>query len=432
MIAMKKLPKSNRAPKPGGQYCVRCALCFALWIPAAAQDVTPVVHVDNPPNLKAQQAKPTVILVSLDGFRYDYARLYGAPHLDEMAKDGVSTPDGMLPSYPSVTFPNHYTLVTGLRPEHHGIVAMSFYDPDRKASYSYSDSKANSDGTWYQGTPLWVLAEQQGMRSACFFWPGSEADIDAVRPSYYLHFDDKLDDEKRIQQIGAWLQLPPEERPHFITLYYSNVDHAGHSYGPDAPETREAVHHVDELIGKLRDVIRASSGLIDLIVTADHGMIKADPKPVVLDEFANLDHFKTAGGQLYADTEAAAERAYEEFLSHPDPRFAVYRRLEVPGLLDYNMSAREGDPVIVPKGPYAIYVHKPTRPGNIGSHGFDPHTMPEMKAIFYAEGPDIRAHVPLKSFDNVDVYPLIAKILGLQIGPVDGTLAPVRSALKDH
>jgi predicted AlkP superfamily pyrophosphatase or phosphodiesterase len=403
-------------------------------ITAAAQDVTPVVHVENPANLVAQQKKHYVVMVSLDGFRYDYGREYGTPHLDEMARDGASVPTGMLPSYPSVTFPNHYALVTGLRPEHHGIVAMDFADPDRDRDrnerYLFSDTKANSDGTWYNGTPLWVLAEQQGMRSACFFWPGSEAAIQSVRPSYYLHFDDKVDETERIEQVGEWLKLPAAERPHFITLYYSNVDHAGHTYGPDTPETKDAVHHLDGLIGKLRETIKASGLPVDLIVTADHGMVKMDLKPVVLDAFANLDHFKISGVQLYADTEADAERAYEEFKAHPDPRFSAYRRLDVPKGLHYNASPREGDPVIVATGAYAIYVHAPKRPGVIGSHGFDPHRMPEMKAIFYAEGPDIRAGVKLASFDNVDVYPFVAKLLGLDAPPVDGELKPLQPALK--
>jgi len=226
------------------------------------------------------------------------------------------------------------------------------------------------------------------------------------------------------------LNLPPDQRPHFVTLYYSNVDHAGHRFGPDSPETRDAVHHVDDLIGQLRDTLKASGLPVDLIVTADHGMIKLDPKPVVLDAFVNLDHFKTAGPLLYADSEADAEKAYEEFRAHPDPRFSVYRRLDVPKGLHYNTSAREGDPVVIANGPYSVYPHAPSRPPNIGSHGFDPHIMPEMKAIFFAEGPDIKAGVKLPSFDNIDVYPFIARLLGLETPPIDGELAPLEPALK--
>jgi predicted AlkP superfamily pyrophosphatase or phosphodiesterase len=396
----------------------------------AAQEVTPVIVVANPPNLAAQQAKHYVVMVSLDGFRYDYGHEYGTPHLDEMAKDGVSIPMGMLPSYPSVTFPNHYTLVTGLRPEHHGLVANSFMDPDRHASYGMADAKSNADGSWYGGTPLWVLAEQQGMRSACFFWPGSEAAIEGVRPSFYLHYDEAIGDEARIDQVIAWLKLPAPERPHFITLYYPDADHAGHAFGPDSPETRAAVQKLDILMGHLRDKLKATGLPVDLIVTADHGMVKLDPRPVVLDQFANLDHFHFQGAQMYADTEADAEKAYEEFRAHPDPRFTVYRRLDVPKGLHYDVSAREGDPVVVPNGPFSVYEHAPTRPASVGAHGFDPNRMPEMKAIFYAEGPDIKAGVKLKSFDNVDVYAFVAKLLELETPPNDGELKPFEPALK--
>ena len=178
----------------------------------------------------------------------------------------------MIPAYPSVTFPNHYTIVTGLYPEHHGIVANNFYDPIRKEQFSYRDPKTVLDGSWFGGTPLWVLAEEQGMRAASFFWQGSETEIRGKRPSYYLAFDDKFPDEKRVEQIVAWLQLPPEQRPHFITLYYSNVDHAGHTYGADAPETAAAVRHVDDMIGKLVEGIKMLGLPVDLIVVADHGL----------------------------------------------------------------------------------------------------------------------------------------------------------------
>jgi alkaline phosphatase D len=398
----------------------------------SGQDVISVIHVPNPPNLVAQQVKHYVVMVSLDGFRYDYPKEHGAPHLDVMAKEGVSTPTGMFPSYPSVTFPNHITLVTGLRPEHHGIVANGFFDPDRNASYSMSDAKANSDGSWYGGTPLWVLAEQQGMRSACLFWPGSEAAIQGVRPSYYVHYDDHLDDGKRIDQVIAWLRLPAVQRPHFITLYYANTDHAGHKYGPDAPETRDAVHHVDELMGMLRDKLKATGLPVDLIVTADHGMAKLDAKPLVLEQSAEIlrgDRFESRGELIYAKTEADAEKAYEEFRAHPDPRFTAYRRLELPKELDYTASAREGDPVIVMHGAYYITVHDQKVPV-VGSHGFPPHEVPQMKAIFYAAGPDIAEDVKLPSFDNIDVYPFVAKLLGLETPPVDGVIGPLEQALR--
>ena len=411
-----------------------CSLLLVLIITSfscCAQSIAPVIEVPNPPNAAEQLSKSYVVLVSLDGFRYDYAQRYGAKHLLALAARGASAPNGMLPVFPSLTFPNHYTIVTGLYPNHHGIVANSFYDPARKEKYSVSDPKTTVDGSWYGGTPLWELAEKQGMRSASFFWPGSEAEIQGKRPSYYLTYDDKFPDEKRVEQVLAWLRLAPAQRPHFITLYYSNVDHAGHSFGPDAAETGEAVRHVDEMIGKLTDGIAMLGLAVDLIVVSDHGMETSQGGWIALDKWADLAQFDTSGSLLYAKSEADAENAYKSLLDVSD-KFKVYRRGKVPKNLHFHSNPREGDPVVVPTGPFGIVAHAPgnsTAPAR-GVHGYDPGTMPSMKAIFYAAGPDIRAGVDVQPFEDIHLYPLIAEILGLRIGPVDGQLPVLQVVLK--
>jgi alkaline phosphatase D len=408
------------------------ALLF-VGLSGGARAQQAVITVEHGPNAEAQQSKHYVVLVSLDGFRYDYARKYGAKHLLGIAARGASVPEGMIPAYPSLTFPNHYTLVTGLYPEHHGIVGNQFYDPARKERYSYTDPKTNSDGSWYGGTPLWSLAEKQGMRSACFFWPGSEAEIAGERPTYYLHFDNKFPDEKRIDQVIAWLKLPAEQRPHFIALYYSNVDHAGHEYGPDTPQTAEAVKHVDELMGSLEEDLKALHLPVDLVIVSDHGMEKIQGGWIDLDKYAPLDGLETVGQYLYAPTEELANQTYQK-LKAADAAFMVYRRANVPAELHFNSNPREGDPIIVARGPYAIRAHEPgpdreDKAPTVGNHGFDPYMMPTMKSVFYAEGPDIRAGVKLKPFENVNVYPLLVKILGLDSPPVDGSLGVLAGVL---
>jgi len=395
-----------------------------------ASDTGKIIETGGSLNSRKQQKKHYVVLVSLDGFRYDYPQKWGAPHIAVLARTGATAPEGMLPAYPSITFPNHFTLITGLFPEHHGIVGNTFYDPSRRASYSYKDSKTNQDGSWYSGTPLWSLAEQQGMRAASFFWPGSEAQIAGERPDEYVHFDDGFDDQKRIDQIITWLKLPPSERPHFITLYYSNTDHAGHNYGPDSSEEQEQVHHVDQLMGDLKSKLDATHLPIDLIILADHGMVKVEGDWVTLDQYADLSHFKTDGAFLYAETEADAQKAYESFRAQPDPRFTVYRRADVPAYLHFNENPREGDPVIVPNGPYIFRAHENSRKPPLGDHGYDVTRMPEMKAIFVANGPDIRPGTQLPSFQNVDVYDFIAKLLQLKPAKNDGELKLLRPALK--
>lgn len=413
-------------------------LAGACW----AQTPAPVIVADHGPNAAQQVSKHYVVLVSLDGFRYDYAKIYEAKHLLALAAEGASAPDGMIPSYPSLTFPNHYTIVTGLYPEHHGIVANSFFDPARAASYSMSKPDAVTDGSWYGGTPLWVLAEEQGMRSACFFWPGSEAEIQGERPAYYLHYDGKVPNEARVKQVLDWLQLPPERRPHFITVYFSDVDHAGHEYGPGSAQVKAAVHSLDETVGQLAEGLRGLKLPIDLIVLADHGMARYQGEEVDLTRFdpGIRSQARIAGNTLiYANSEADAQTIYEDLRGKSD-KFEVFRRAQMPAYLHYDSNPREGDPIIVENGPFPMAFldpkeHHPTT--TLGNHGFDPKRVPEMKATFIAEGTDIKAGVTLQPFENVNVYPLIAHILGLDIsrlatGPIDGNFSVLRPILKDQ
>jgi alkaline phosphatase D len=418
-----------------------CLALAACWCAAACfgQAIAPVITVEHGPNAPQQLAKPYVILVSLDGFRYDYAKRYHAEHLLALAAEGASASEGMLPAYPSITFPNHYTIVTGLYPEHHGIVANSFYDPARKETYRYHDSKSVGDGTWYGGTPLWVLAEQQGMRSASFFWVGSEADVQGVRPTYYLKFDGSFPNPKRVEQVLAWLRLPPEQRPHMITLYFSDTDTAGHRFGPDSPQVADAVHELDSEIGKLMDGLKEIKLPVDLIVLADHGMVKVDGAPIHLEQYGlNAASFAPIVGlELYPKSDEDAQKAYEAMRGKND-KYAVYRRAQVPAYLHFDSNPREGDPVVVPNGPYFITaVAEPNGQEHppVGAHGYDVTRMPEMKALFVAAGPDIRHGVVLQPFENVNVYPLVARILGLDItklktGPVDGKLGVLEGVLQ--
>ena len=432
------------------------ALAFGLapgLVAAAQQPPTPgtvaqgeahapqVIHTDHGPNSAHALKQHYVVLVSLDGFRWDYAKKYGATHLLALGKQGVWAPQGMIPSYPSLTFPNHYAIVTGLYPEHNGLVANSFYDESRAADgklarYAISDAKAVTDGSWYSGVPLWSLAEQQGMRSACLFWPGSEAKIAGELPSYYLHFDDKVDESARIDQVLAWLKQPEETRPHFITLYYSDVDHAGHQYGPDAPETKAAVAKVDALVGKLHAALDATGLPIDLVVVSDHGMARTEGPWITLDQFADLGGFETVGPLLYGKTETDRVRVYNQLKKASD-KFQVYRRKDVPAGLHYSENPREGDPVIVPTGPYAIRAHapeagKPDSPPITGQHGYDPRTMPQMKASFFAAGPDIVPGKSVAPFENVNLYPWIAHLLGLNAPKSDGDLNILAGTLRDN
>lgn len=410
-----------------------CAAVLSLTGLAVAADVAPVRHETNALNSKKAQKAHYVVLVSLDGFRWDYATKWGAPHLLKMADEGVSAPRGMLPSFPSLTFPNHYTIVTGLYPEHHGIVDNEFLDPKRNyARYYYKDSAINSDGSWYGGVPLWSLAERKKMRSAVMFWVGSEAKIAGKRPSYWVPFDDKFDDEKRITQVMEWLALPVAERPHLITVYYSNVDHAGHDFGPDSEECHDAVRHLDVLMGKLEDGLKTTGLPVDLIVVSDHGMAKLpDRRWLSVDKLVDLKETLTAGERIYPKNEAEKERIYKALKATNDPRFTPYRLKDVPSRLDFNRNSREGDPVLVANELVAITARaKQPMIKGVGAHGFDPAQVPEMKAIFYAEGPDIRPGVKVAPFTNVNIYDFVCALLGLKPAKNDGQKKVLAGALR--
>ncbi len=406
----------------------------------ALNPALPLTHVDNGANSPWAQSQHYVVLVSLDGFRYDYAKRDNATHLLALAKRGVSAPEGMLPSYPSLTFPNHYTIVTGLYPEHNGLVANNFIDPARGARYSYFDQQAVTDGSWYSGVPLWSLAESQGMRTASLLWVGSDAKIAGYLPTWYAHYDDKTErtpesQQARIDDTVALLRLPAADRPHLITIYYSEPDHEGHEFGPDAPQTRAAVLKMDAIVGKLEAALKATRLPIDLIIVSDHGMIKSEGDWIDLDQFADLTGFDSVGSLLYGKTEDDRARVYNQ-LKHASSQFVVYRLRNVPANLNYNQNPREGDPIIVATGPFAIRAHPPaagqtSKPPTIGMHGFDPNVIPEMKASFFAAGPDLVAGKTVAPFENVNLYPWLAHLLGLHAPKSDGSLNILSAILRD-
>ncbi len=433
-----------RAPRPILLAALALLLSLvARQLPAqqsAFNPALPLVHVDHGPNSPAAQKAHYVVLVSLDGFRWDYAGRDGAKNLLALGKQGVWAPDGMFPAYPSLTFPNHFTLVTGLYPGHHGIVANSFYDPARQARYAIANPQAVTDGSWYSGVPLWSLAESQGMRAAVLFWPGSEAKIAGFQPTWYARFDSKTEAEPAVQQARidnalALLKLPPADRPHFIAIYCSEPDHEGHQFGPDAPETRAAELKMDALVGKLKAALESTALPIDLVVVSDHGMTKVEGPWITLDTFANLDAFETAGPLLYGKSEADRARVYNQ-LKKASSQFVVFRLKDTPAGLHLNRNPRSGDPVVVATGPFAIRAHapppgKPDSPPIPGMHGFDPRKLPDMKASFFAAGPDILTGKTVAPFDNVNLYPWLAHLLSLQAPNTDGSLDILAGTLRD-
>ncbi len=411
------------------------ALFFFIFTETVYAQDTIQQKVPGRKNADSQLAKPYVILISADGFRYDYADKYNAVNLIKLRRSGVKA-KSMIPSFPSVTFPNHYTIATGLYPAHHGLVYNQFYDRQRKATYTMSDRKAVEDGTWYGGIPLWVLAEQQGMLSASYYFVGTEAAIQQTSPSYWYRFGDNTNIDYRIDKLVEWLKLPEEIRPHLITFYISDVDHQGHKYGPDAPETAAAVHLVDKAIGSMVEKVNALGLPVNFIFLADHGMAAVDTLTRInIATMMDTAQFIIRGGgtslHLYAKNAADIVPAYAT-LKKKENNFTVYLRENIPARLHYNKTGdlynRIGDILIVPTYPYVLSSYK--NQISFGAHGYDP-AMKEMHASFYAWGPQIKKRKTIASFENIHVYPLVCRLLGLTYThTIDGNPSVLKKIVK--
>jgi len=407
-----------------------------------AQDTTQQV-VPGRANLSAQEKKPYVIMISIDGFRWDLADKYDARFLKKMRSEGVEA-ESMQPSYPSLTFPNHYAIITGMYPSHHGLVDNYFYDPKKKATYKVSNKNAVGDSSWYGGEPLWVLAEKAGLLTASFYWVGSEAAIQGIRPSYYYKYNERIPIDQRISTVKHWLELPPANRPHLITFYFPEVDHMEHRYGVDAPQTAEAVHFIDQSIEKLYDSCQATGLPVNFIVLSDHGFANLDTTKYLSVPWLDTTHYLIRGGSalthIYAKDEAGRKglsKLYKHLKSNAT-HYKVYKAGKTPRGWHYrtkdNRTGRIGDIILVPYPPYSFYFG-----GNksLGAHGFD-NRLQDMQATFYCWGPAFNRHQRIQNFPNVAVYPLVARILGLPIPQslkIDGkfrTLAPILKKKTGH
>ena len=410
--------------------------CFCSIIIWAQQVDTTQKIIEGRRNSLEQQQKPYVILISGDGFRYDYAEKYGAKNLLALSNEGVRA-ESMIPSYPSLTFPNHYTIVTGLYPSHHGIVNNYFYDRKRKDFYSMRNQKTVQDGTWYGGTPLWVLAEQQHMLTASFYWVGSEADIKGLLPTYYYKYNEAIPMDRRIQIVKEWLQLPADRRPHFITFYISDVDHEGHAYGPDSPQTAQAVRSLDSTIQKLTIAVKETGLAVNFIFVSDHGMTNIDvdnalPMPSAVDTSKYIIPRGSELVELYARNKNDVDNTIAE-LKKEQKNFTTYKIGELPARLHYGIEDdvmdRIGDIILVPTWPHVFNFS--TRKPNPGSHGFDPYVVKDMHATFYAWGPAFKTNLKVPSFENVNVYPVVTRILGLKYtDKIDGAPTLAEKILK--
>lgn len=403
-------------------------------------DTAQVVIPNRYNNIEAR-TKPYVIMISADGFRYDYAKKYNARNLLNFSGEGIRA-EAMIPSYPSITFPNHWTLITGLYPSHHGLIDNYFYNYKKKASYAMSDKENAEDGKWYGGLPLWGLAEQQGILSASLMWVGSASNAGGTRPTYYYPYHEKFSPAEKVDKVINWLKLPADKRPHFISLYFPEVDAAGHHFGPDAKETEDAVQKVDAAIGDLvRKVHELGLNNVNFVFVSDHGMIKVDGAnpleiPQMLLDKKRFDIYNSQTLlRVYVKNPDEIKHVYKELKAHKTQDYEVYLDKKLPNYLHFSSKddyyGRIGQILLIPKAP-KIFLEKGKK-ASAGKHGYNPTLVPEMKAVFYAWGPAFKNNMTINEFENVNVYPLVADILHLKMTqPVDGKLKVLKKVRNEN
>lgn len=393
--------------------------------------------------------------MSLDGFKAEYLDRFTLPNLRRMMQRGTRA-RAMVPVFPALTFPNHYSLVTGLHPGRHGIVSNRFYDPARKETYVYTDINEVTDGSWYRGEPIWVTAEKQGMVSACFFWPGSEAAIQNIRPTIWNRYDGRISNAARVNTVLDWLRLPIERRPHLITLYFSELDSVSHTHPLESPEIEKAAQSLDMAVGRLLDGIVALPirDRIHVLITSDHGMVNTSPKQTIalesLLDGADLVNIEEAFGGPVANLhirggDADRARQIRDRINARLARGTAYLRTELDERFHYRDDPRAGDIVIVMDDAWSLSTPrrrpretestaKPAPAGpsreRWGQHGSD-NTFPSMRAVFLIMGPGISRGAIVPEVDNVDVYPLMAELLGITpASDIDGRPGHIKGLIS--
>lgn len=411
-------------------------ICFLAGFSVSAQIPDDQIQIPGRGNDLNQQQKPYLILISADGFRDDYFDIFQPEFLNEIRAEAVRA-SYMIPSYPSVTFPNHYTIVTGLIPPHHGLVGNNMFNPETGARYSLRNQKEIRNPEWYGGIPIWSLAEKQNMLTACYYWPGSEAPIAGFYPSYYYPYSETKPVEERIRTVVEWLNLPDEKRPHLITFYMPEVDQAGHRHGPKSEEVKKAVRYADQAVQKLTEAVSGTGLDVNYIFLSDHGMQAISTKnPIRLPEIdPDLMDVVVNGTyvSIFPKKDQDLDTIYSYFKNHATLQYEVYLKSSMPAKFRFSDKEdrynRIGDVVLIAKSPYYFSGRTPAP----GSHGYLAQETPTMNTVFMAWGPDIKRGKTIEPFQNIHIYPLLAEILGLEYDhPIDGDRRLIPQVMRDR
>ena len=380
---------------------------------------------------------PILILVSFDAWRWDLIDRAPVPNLRALAARGVRA-EGLMPPFPSKTFPSHYTIVTGLYPANHGIISNSIRDDAIGERFTMSAPTAR-DSRWWSGEPLWATTVKQGRRAASMFWPGSEVEIGGVRPSEYRPFDDAFPNSGRVKQVLTWLSLPEGQRPSFITVYFSDVDTASHSYGPESAETLAAAARLDAVLGELVAGVDAR-GLTDrtnIVIVSDHGISPQSPeRRIVLDDYVDLATVNIVDWSpvLHIAPRTGTVAELYDKLRDKHPALAVYRREDLPAHLRYSGNPRIQPIIALAADGWTITSRErfdrdqKEQRFSKGDHGYDGRYR-SMHGLFVAAGPMVRRGMVVPAFENVHLYELMCRMLGLKPAKNDGDPSVTRGFL---
>lgn len=382
-----------------------------------------------------------VLLISFDGFRADYLNAERTPYLHTLAQKGAKS-EGLIPVFPSKTFPNHYAIAVGLHPENNGLIGNSIYDSTLAQMYRIGDREQVERADWYEGEPIWNTAEKQGVRAGTMFWVGSEAPVQGIRPTHWKRYDGSVPDSARIDTVIHWLGMGTDLEVDLATLYFSFLDSQGHRYGTDAPETDAALLRVDGLMKYLMEELE-SAGLTkqtNVVLVSDHGMqnISRD-RVITLDSYMDLEKVLMIGGSPVATMNIEAVYRAEVYNTLKNAQeegapFQVFLKEELPERLHNRKHPRTPDLTIIADLGYSLTTTQqlssnPNYPSG-GNHGYDPQHA-EMHAVFVAIGPDFAPNSHLEAFESIHVYSLLAHLLGLNPAPNDGDLMTFEGILSE-
>ncbi len=376
-----------------------------------------------------------VVVLSMDGFRWDYPIRYHTPNLDKMARTGVKAAS-LQPSYPTKTFPNHYSIATGLYPDHHGIVQNSFYDPKLDRVFRMGDRSAVEDSIFWEGEAIWETAEMQGVKTASYFWVGSESN-ETYRPGFRKAYESGFPYRQQIDTVMHWLGLPQSERPRLVMFYFDEPDATSHDFGPESKETQKVVEELDRLVGtivsKLHKVGKSQGIDINLIVLSDHGMgTIPEGNTVFLEDLIDLKRIKRINGGnpvliLEPDPDYL-EEAYQKLKTSANSK--AWKNNELPAHYQYGTHPRIPELIVESNQGYGLEIRRKSGiTYSRGTHGYDPHNR-DMHGIFYASGPSFKSGYVQPTFENVAIYGLLAKILGLKPAANDGDFTTIQGVLK--